>query len=371
MSSGKIAERLAAPVRDLSQQSSSYYKYVNDVVGVLLASDDIISLRRCKKILLANPSIHSMLTFGDPESPSRNANAVKMIQLIANCATIYYQYIFPGTWFTYFLTTFSGMKKIYHFIFQNPIYGLLFYCTFYFKILDTYDKEKFNQISTVLQLPRHEDAMSKKFLDAIVVNSSKYMEVSVEYKDQADTLMRSVASAVISTSGQKSLEKVFVKVLKGSTEVIGKQPAIYISERDRFDFDDTAIQEQLEMLRKNRSNIKTFMKQQGVRLKRKQLKKKAFLQIAQLKDPEGNVICLDACKSRVKTKMGCYCESDCGPTTFLGGKNWCWVDKAKCKRGKSLEKGIRGQAYDLCNPIMVDPGQKCFTGLTYTECQRK
>jgi len=353
---------------DLTEQSSSYYKYINNVVGIMLAPDDIISIRRCKKILTANPQIHNALTFGKPESKSREDNAVKMIQLVCNCVSIYYQYMFPGTWFTYFLTTFSGMKKIYHFIFQNPIYGLLFYSTFYFKILDTYDKDKFNQISTALNLPKHEDAMSNKFLDAIVVNSSKYMEVSIEYKNEVETFMKGVASAVISTAGQKSLEKVFVNVLQDTKSI--KYTAIYIPERDRFDFDDTVIQDQLEMLRKNRSNIKAFMRQQGVKLKKKQLKKKAFLQIAQLKDPEGNVICLDQCKSRVKTRLGCYCEGDCGPTTFLGGKNWCWVDKTKCKKGKSLEKGFRGKAYDLCNPIMVDPTKKCFTGLGYTECNK-
>jgi hypothetical protein len=111
------------------------------------------------------------------------------------------------------------------------------------------------------------------------------------------------------------------------------------------------------------------MREQGVKLKNKKLKKKAFLEIAQLKDPEGNVICLDQCKNRVKTEMGCYCESDCGPTTFLGGKNWCWVDKEKCKKGKYLNQALSGKAYDRCNPKMVDPKKKCFTGLKYTDCQ--
>lgn len=46
-----------------------------------------------------------------------------------------------------------------------------------------------------------------------------------------------------------------------------------------------------------------------------------FMEIAQVKAPDGNVVCLNKCKNRVKTQMGCYCEGDCGRTTFLGGKN--------------------------------------------------
>jgi hypothetical protein len=353
---------------DLTEQSSAYYNYINKVIGILLSKDDILSISNCKKILNANPLVHKILTVN-----MREENAIKMIQLISSCSSLYYQYIFPASWFTYFLTTFSGIKKIYHFIFQNPIYGLLFYCTFYFKILDTSDKTKFNQIATVLQLPTHEDASSQKFLDSIVNNSSKYLEVKVEYKEQAENLMRNVATNILSTTGQKTLENIFVKVLETSTPEIKKikQPAIYISDRDRFDFDDTIIQEQLEMLSKNRSNIKKFMKEQGVNLKKKEIKKKAFLEISQLKDSEGNVICLDTCKNRVKTKMGCYCESDCGPTTFLGGKNWCWVDKSKCKKGKHLLKGLEEKTYDICNPEEIDTEPKCFTGISYTKCKTK
>ena len=251
---------------DLTEQSSSYYKYINKVAGVLLSPDDILSISSCRKILYANPLLHNILTFNMTE-----ANAVKMIQLTSTCASIYYQYIFPATWFHYFMSTFSGIKKIYHFIFENPVYGILFYCTFYFKILDTYDKEKFNQVASVLYLPNHEDAMSRHFLDAIVDNSSRYMEVSIEYKEQAETLMRKIASSILYTAGKMTIDKIFVQVLEQSTQVIEsiKQPAIYILDRDRFDFDDSVIQDQLSMLRRNKSNIKSYMRQQGVKLKNK------------------------------------------------------------------------------------------------------
>jgi hypothetical protein len=74
------------------------------------------------------------------------------------------------------------------------------------------------------------------------------------------------------------------------------------------------------------------------------------MEIAQVKAPDGNVICLNKYENRVKTQMGCY----------------CWVDPEKCKKGKYLDI-YKGYAYDKCDNKNVT--KKCFTCKTYTDCE--
>lgn len=352
------------------QQANSYYKYVNDVIGLLLDPADIIKYPTAKKILTANTNVYNTFT-----SILTEANAVRMVQVICNCAVILYQYIYPASWFSYFLTTFSGLQKIYHCIFTNPVYGILFYCTFYFKILQgTSDEKKFDQVAEVLGLPKHADAIGTKFLDSVVEIGQKY-ELPVVDKEQQKVYLRAMASAIASVGGQKTLGVVFNDAIKevktGATSIETK--AIYNPERDRFDYDDSKIQEQLEFLSRNTKRIKAYMKSQGVNLKKKKKKKRAFLQIAQLKAPDGHVLCLNNCAKRVKTRLECYCESDCGSTTFLGGKKWCWVDKTKCKKGKylpTMKTPTGTYAYDYCDPENLST-EKCFTGLQYEDCKKQ
>ena len=130
-----------------------------------------------------------------------------------------------------------------------------------------------------------------------------------------------------------------------------------------FDID---IQDQIKFLKKEHINIKKYIKK-NINPKDKKLKKQMFMEIAQVKAPDGNVICLNKCENRVKTQMGCYCEGNCGRTTFLGGKKWCWVDPEKCKKGKYLDT-YKGYAYDKCDNENVSKTKICFTGKTYTDC---
>ena len=92
------------------------------------------------------------------------------------------------------------------------------------------------------------------------------------------------------------------------------------------------------------------------------------MEIAQVKSPSGSTICLNNCTNRIKTRMGCYCEGDCGSTTFLGGKKWCWVDPDKCKKGKYLDK-FNNRVYDQCDNKNLSKTKKCFTGKKYTDCK--
>jgi hypothetical protein len=153
---------------------------------------------------------------------------------------------------------------------------------------------------------------------------------------------------------------------QANPEISRVDPAVYINDMDRFDFDDTDIQDQLKFLKKEHTNIKKYVKK-SANPKNKQLKKRRFMEIAQVIAPAGHVVCLNKCKNRVKTQTGCYCEGDCGRTTFLGGKEWCWVDPDKCKKGKYLEK-FNGSAYDYCDNKKLSKKKKCFTGKKYTDC---
>ena len=350
-------------VVDLNKQVHSYYKYMK-YVSVLIDEDDILKISTCRKILKSNIYIESLLT-----SNMSELNAERMIQIIGICAILFYQNIYPGTFYTYFLTNFSGLKKIYNVIFKNPLYGLLFYLTFYFKILVTSDQEYFNKISEVLNLPKHEDYIGNKFLDNLIDNSTKILnQPLIKYKRLIKDNMKKMVNNIIHGSLNKKLDNIFSDTLKTT---IGKEDletdtyAIY----NGFDYDDKIILEHLEMLEKNQK-IKKFLRDSGVKLKNKKIKKQKIIQVSQLKDIEGNVICLDKCKNRVKTKSGCYCESDCGPSHYLGKQSWCWVDKNKCKKKKSsLKTDLFGNTFDLCNKEEINNEKTCFTGYKYSKCK--
>tara|TARA_B110000908_G_C10054809_1_gene357894 strand:- start:206 stop:784 length:579 start_codon:yes stop_codon:yes gene_type:complete len=192
----------------------------------------------------------------------------------------------------------------------------------------------------------------------------------MEYKVNVKDLLKKIASGAGAFVSQTSIEKLLLDSVKQIDPQISTSSnvAVYISDRDRIDFDDTDIQEQLDFIEDEHTNIKKYVKKH-TNPKHKKDKKRMFMEIAQVKAPTGHVICLNKCDYRVTTRMGCYCEGDCGKTTFLGGKKWCWVDPAKCKKGKYLEK-YRGYAYDRCEN-KASKTKKCFTGKQYTDCETK
>ena len=359
-------------VIDLSTQNRRalwYYKYINDIIPFVTAKEDTFTLNFSKKILHSSAFIHKSLTAYMSES-----NAARMIQLSLNLGVIAWQWVFAptATWFSYFMGSPSGLKKMYQCIFVNPIYGLLFYSSFYLKLIgSTSDELQFDRIATVLNLPKHADMGVDSTLTKIIKNTPEVIighDIS-GYTQVTRDLLKKIASGIMAFGSQKSIEVILLESLQQTNPSISKisNPAVYISNRDRFDFDDTDIQDQLDFIEKEYSNIKKYVKKY-TNPKHKQAKKRMFMQIAQVKAPDGHVMCLNNCDYRVKTRMGCYCEGDCGKTTFLGGKKWCWVDPAKCKKGKYLEKH-RGYAYDMCDNKKLSTTKKCFTGRKYTDCK--
>ena len=359
---------------DLSSQNrraNSYYKYINDIIPFVTAKEDTFSLNYAKKILYSSSFIHKSLT-----KYMSDSNAARMIQLSLNLGVIAWQWVFvpTSTWFMYYVGSPSGLRKMYECIFVNPIYGLLFFSTFYFKLIgDTSDEKKFNRIAKVLGLPKHADMGVDSTLKTIINNTPEIIvgyDIS-GYKTVTKDLLKKIVAGIMAFGSQASIEAILLESIKQTNPTISKisRPATYISDRDRFDFDDTDIQDQLDFIEQEHKQIKKYIKK-SKNPKHKKSKKKMFMEIAQVKDKSGDVVCLNKCEYRVKTRMGCYCEGDCGKTTFFGGKKWCWVDPAKCKKGKYLEK-YKGYAYDLCDKKNLSKTKKCFSGREYTDCKTK
>ena len=352
-----------------NRQSRLYFYYINSIIPYFISDEDMISMSNAKKILHSTRFIYNGFTTFFNET-----NAVRMIQLICNICVFTWQMIFnyTNTWFAYFLTSRSGLKKIFQCIFTNPLYGLLFYGTFYIKLIGgTSDEIKFNKIAKILGLPKHSDMSADSTLSKIIDYLPTVITGDFEikgYKLVTKNYLKTIASGIVSSGSQLTISTILIGSLKQANPQIStiNNPAVYISERDRFDFDDTDIQDQLKFIKKEHNNIKKYVKK-DINPKNKQLKKKIFMEIAQVKSPSGNVICLNKCNNRIKTSMGCYCEGDCGSTTFLGGKKWCWIDPEKCKKGKYLNT-LNGRAYDHCDDKNLSKTKKCFNGISYTDC---
>jgi hypothetical protein len=351
-----------------NQQSKNYFYYINAILSVLVSKEDLVSYNTAKNIIMTNPSFFTKL-----QSYLTQENAIRMAQLVMNFAIFFYQYIYPATWFTYYISTYSGLKKILHCIFVNPVYGILFYCTFYMKMLGDSDKKHFNEVSALLNLPKHEDI---HFSEVLVDSIQKNIPLP-EFLGKDDQVQKQVLSVMVSetlaTTSQISLEKIFKKTLGkgGNQEQKVEIKAVYLPEMDNIDFNDSEIQEQLELI-KNEKRIKKELKKEGFPLKNKGKKKEALERIKKMYTSEGKVVCLDKCKERVKTKMGCYCDSECGKSNIFG-KSWCYVSHCP-KKIKKLPKTITGYSYDYCegsrdnSPDGSGKYKKCFTGIKYENC---
>jgi hypothetical protein len=352
-----------------NRRAKWYFSYVNRIIDMMMAEDDIISISTAKKVLHSTPFIYKSLSMC-----MSDINSIRMIQLVMNLAIITYQMFIPltNTWFVYLTTSASGLKKIYQCIFTNPIYGFLFYGTFYLKLLEgTSDEKKFNQIAEFFNIPNHADSDVDKVLAKILDNlPSIFLDFEVKgYKMINRKFLKSLEHNCASKVANIVIEKAILTSLKNTGSEISKisYPAVYIEDMDKFDYDDREIQDQLQFLKKEHTNIKKYLNK-NINSKNKKVKKKRVKQIVQLKSTTGKVICLNKCKSRIKTTSGCYCEGNCGTTTFINGKKWCWVDPEKCKKGK-LNKFL-GYSYDTCDN-QLSKSKKCFTGEKYTDCENQ
>lgn len=352
---------------DQNYYFSRFLNFAGWIFSTVLDPNDMISLYDAKKLLKTSPFIYNNVTAYLSEN-----NAVNAIFLAVNLAVVAYQYVY-ATWFMYLITSVSGIKKLYKVILQNPILGIFFYFSFYFRLVGETDKEKFNNVAKFFDLNIHEDFLGSKFIgesmDSIAVKLTG--DKVHGYKLVTKNLVHKVFSEQIVAAMTEGIPLTISQVLaytvrKEDAKIREIQnAAVYIDNRDietQRDLDEFS-----EYVTKNKREIQKQVKEEIGN--RKRARKLRLQQIVEKRTPEGDVICLDTCKPRIETAMGCYCEGDCGPTIFLAGSSWCYVDPNKCKKGKYLEKYM-GNAYDRCNEKNVTT-PKCFTGLKYKDCQIK
>ena len=336
----------------------------NTLFKLLLSPDDMLSLYSAKKLLRSSEFVHANSTAYLSET-----NAALAIFIAVNLGVLTYQYAY-ASWFLYLVTSYSGLKKLYHVIFKNQLLGVFYFASFYFKVLEgTADEVKFNIIARKLGLPMHADFVGQKFLtDTVEHLPEKIGNFNVTgYRTVAKTSMKKVAGVVISQQVEGlgvKLGNVLYAVFRTTPEISEmSRAAVYLTNRDIIS--ESEIQEWYDYVLTNKKKIKKELKVRG---KKKRQLKLRLQQVIEKKTASGEVICLDECKSKVKTFMGCYCDGDCGKTILIGGYHWCYVDPRKCKKGKYLPT-YRGYSYDRCDPSKK--AVKCFTGLGYSDCVRR
>jgi len=328
--------------------------------SMLLDKNDMLSLYQTKKIVKAIPFIRKNSSAFLSEN-----NAINALFISINLGIIWYQYAY-ASWFLYLFTTFSGVKKLCNFVFSNPLLGVFFFLSFYFQMLTTPDKEKFDAVAKFFHLPKHADIAGDEFLISLVNNiPDKIAEKDIwGLKEITRSLLGKVATIVVST-GVASLPTLLEKIGKSKTIKEIPDPAVYIHDKDVQT--DAELREWYDYISANSKKIRKDVKKQ-ISAKKKRKYKTRLQQIIEKRTDKGEVICLDACEERTKTRMGCYCESNCGKSFFSQGKTWCYVDPTKCKKGKHLLKHM-GKSYDFCNKKDLTEGKKCYTGTRYKDCK--
>ena len=335
----------------------------NWVFGMILDPDDMLTLYRAKKILKLSPFIEHAIT----THVSINMGA-SLIFMTVNLANVAYKCLY-ATWFMNLLASVSGIKKLYKTVIQNPILGIFFYLSFYFRFLCDTDKVRFNAIANGLNIPVHgyiTENLEKTISEQLT--GEDFIRYKPILKFLSSLMISQVANQVEKIPSKINIGKMLEYIIQSEAVKFQeiKDPAVYIkpenieTQRDLDEFNDFVI--------KNKRAITNQVKS-AVGGKKKYRKKTALQKIVGKRSPSGETMCLDKCKERVKTVSSCFCEGDCGTTTFLGGTSWCYVDPDKCKHGKHLQK-FMGKTYSQCTSKNVKQ-PTCFTGLKYEPCKIK
>lgn len=347
---------------DQDESITTSVNMANTLFTLLLDEDDMLTFYGAKKLLKSSDLVYSNATLYLSEK-----NAIASIYMAVNMAVLLYQYAYVS-WFLYYTTTISGLKKLYKIVLQNPLLGIFFYLSFYYKLLGETDKEKFDLVAKSFDLPIYEDFSSRKFLTDFINNiSDKIIGEKIHgYKNAVKAVIKSTAQEMVSKKIESlptDIGSLLNKLIK-QPDVVEKldtisSPAVYVRKNNVETESDLA--EWADFLASNMNKLKKQARKNST----KRLYKMKLREIVERKTDTGEVICLNKCKSRQKTSTGCYCESDCGSTFLLSGKSWCYVDPDKCKAGKYLPKYL-GKTYDYCDGSNAK--NVCFTGLKYQDC---
>lgn len=341
----------------MNKQFSKTLFIAGRLFSLLLDEDDMFSLYKSRKVLKANETVYKSAT----KYLSEN-NAVNAIFISVNLASIVYQYCY-ATWFMYYISTMSGIRKLYKVIFQNPILGVFFYISFYFRLIGETDKNKFDSIAKVFNLPTYDEFDIQKHLSKFISNISKTLIGNVENEGQILDALMLVSTNLISENVSAFPNTILNLLEPVVKEDIIKNPVIYLKD-DSLETKADLLEWQ-DFVLKNRKTIENKI---SIPKKKKKKVKAKLQQLLEIRDvATQKTVCLDKCKERVKTSLGCFCESDCQSSLF-SSKKTCYVDPKKCNKSKHLMSSIFGY-YDNCDKGKSKP--VCFTGLEYKDCIEK
>lgn len=354
----------------LEDQNNFAYKFFDLVATLssyLISKDDMLSMHYAHKILTSNKYFEQIMT-----RYLSKANATRTIQLCFNLGVIAVQWVVPMTssWTSYMFLSKSGLSIVMNSILNNPLFGSIFFLSFYYRLLGTQDITTFNIISSFYGLPSYQQVSSSlyssSYIDSIINRVSEVFSTKIKDKNKVRQLVIVGASQILTTTHMTAGKYLVSTMEKSTAKIMEMKPvAIFSSERNSLCFDSSEIDKHLNWLIANKSSIKKMIKNKSATKKEY---KKNLATLKTIKSHDGEIMCLDDCRLRRRTRMGCYCDSKCDKTRILGvgkGVEWCWVDKDKCKNGKFLPKYL-GRTYDFCEDKM--DSQVCFNGVKYVGC---
>jgi hypothetical protein len=401
------------PKTAYSESIQNRYAYSLYKIGLTVGSifsADVPTISTCVRILKGNPFIEE----NAKGEYLTEENAARLLQLVFIMATLAWQSQVVNL-SAYYLTTFSGLEKIFNAIFINPIYAIFFLAFLNARALVETDLSVLAVVNRSLGIPEDTPARAKCFREALVssllpkltttnpVGIKGFYAISVlmnlAIQEVPVTILDNVITPITnkimeSMKVGRSIDLVLAAVESDDLQAIEslRNAATYLPRTLEIDhYDEDSI---TRFLGRDEASIVSQIKSEGYRRKTGADRKKFDDELhsrLRSRDAGGDAICLDECKDRVKTKKGCYCESGCSTTTIVGldgkrfgGKSWCYVDPTKCKgskKGAPLSQTFRPSVsgipdwkpkmslykpFDYCDPEKTK--KRCWDGYKYSKC---
>ena len=374
------------------QNRIAYTLYKSGMIIASLVHDDIPSVHTCTLVLRGNPFIHE-------NAKGRwltEESAARMLQLTFIVSSLVWQYVIAG-WSLYFISTISGLTKIFHSIFLNPIFGMLFLITFNARALSETDTAVMTKINKAFFLPENTLATGKAFREAIVKtllpsiagkNTHGYIKAYYVLSYGLDQLVQRIPAMTLdlAESAKNKYIGLLLNVVKSTDleQMDMKYAATYFPKTVELDYYDS--EGIISFVEKNEGDMIKLMAGEGKRRGKKKKHQKEYdrelHERMRARDKSGVPVCLNECKGRIKTEKGCVCEGPC--SAYITGRSWCYVDPNKCK-GVKLDSVVRpsisgvsdwkpsislNKSYDYCNKDGIQT-TNCWDGYKYGSCVTK
>jgi hypothetical protein len=279
---------------------------------------------------------------------------VVLIWFLLNCFKAYFYWI-KSSFLMYYLTTVAGHKEILRNFVYGKFYAFIFLLCLYTSILMNEDKEALNLFLGHIEYFKYEKVQESMNNSMPLYFTGPFLK-KLGY-DISDTTQKEILQKIANT-----IPKIILAMRKDENHenIVEELYKVLSGEKDFF-CPTLNIEKEID-IEKEMKILKKFKKNSGKGVKTSKQKMK-LREVLETKE-NGDIVCKEECRERVKTISGCYCESDCGSTFYLGGKTWCYVDPKKCN--KKVFKDKDNRSYDYCDKKVVKP--KCFTGYKYKTC---